>query len=472
METKSNPSRPIAEKLLRSTRQTPGEKNNMTLKYFGTDGIRGRAFEAPLSVEDMLKWGGAWASAAKANGIKTMVIGWDGRTSCRTLLQAFLSGFGFEIKTTLLGVVPTPAVAWIASRQANAWGLVLSASHNPPEDNGLKGFDSRGSKLPEEIEQAIESAFDAISAANIEASALRQEDLDLLIQPEAMEKYVARLGEMLIPDSFPVVMDCAFGATAPWAARLFKGAVQWLGVPPDGERINVGVGSTNLDALRKQTLALGAAAGVAFDGDGDRCLILDDRGDVVDGDQMLILLALELKQRGNKPPGVIGTVMSNGGLEQALKESDIPFIRTPVGDKYMVRELDNTGWDLAAEASGHLIQRHVGPTGDGLATALAVLRILVQRPPEHRWDWRFTPWPLKLVNIRARSRKELDLCPALQRAIKEAAQEYGDSLRLVIRWSGTEPLLRLMAEAREQWQVEQALERLTAAAREDFRDEG
>ena len=442
----------------------------MTLKYFGTDGIRGRAFEAPLTIEDMCKWGGAWASVAKDNDIQTLVIGWDGRTSCAALLQAFLSGLGIDVKTTLLGVVPTPAVAWVTSRQTNAWGLVLSASHNPPEDNGLKGFDSGGSKLAENIERAIESAFDAISNDNIEAVSQRQENLEDLIQiqPQAMEEYAAHLGELLIPDSCPIVIDCAFGATAPWAGRLLKGAVQWLGTPSDGERINVCVGSTHLDALREHTLALGAAAGVAFDGDGDRCLILDDKGEVVDGDQMLWLLAQELKHSGNTPPGVIGTVMSNGGLELALKESGIPFIRTPVGDKYMVRELDNTGWDLAAEASGHLIQRHIGPTGDGLATALAILEILVKKPVEHRWNWRFKPWPLKLVNIKARARKELDRCPALQKAISEVKQEYGDSIRLVVRWSGTEPLLRLMAEAKERWQVEQALERLTSAAMADL----
>jgi len=440
----------------------------MALKYFGTDGVRGRAFEAPLTIEDTRKWGGAWASVAKDNAIQTLVIGWDGRTSCKALLQAFLDGFGGEIKTTLLGIVPTPAVAWVTSRQTRAWGLVLSASHNPPEDNGLKGFDSTGSKLPEETEHAIESAFDAISVANFEASGRQGENLETTIQTQYMDEYVAHLGELQIPDSFPIVMDCAFGATAPWAGRLFKGAVDWLGTPADGGRINVGVGSTHLDALHKQTLALKAAAGVAFDGDGDRCLILNGDGEVVDGDQMLWLLAQELKLSGNKPPGVIGTVMSNGGLEQSLKESGIPFIRTSVGDKFMVRELDNTGWDLAAEASGHLIQRHIGPTGDGLATALAILRILVKKPAEHRWDWRFTPWPLKLVNIKARSRKELEHCPALQHAIKEAKQEHGDSIRLVIRWSGTEPLLRLMAEAKEQWQVDRALEHLVRAVKTDI----
>jgi len=440
----------------------------MELKYFGTDGIRGRAFEPPLSIEELYKWGRAWDVVAKDNNIQNLIIGWDGRTSCEALLRAFLAGFGHGIKTILLGVVPTPAVAWITSRHTSAWGLVISASHNPPEDNGLKGFDSKGAKLPEETELAIESAFAAMSNDKVETSVWRHNSGELTIQPDDMKKYLAHLGEMTAPDSFPIAIDCAHGATAPWAGQIFKGSIHWVGVPTDGERINVGVGSTQTDALRQQLLTTKAAAGVAFDGDGDRCLILDDKGEVVDGDQMLWLLAQDYKQRGVALPGIIGTVMSNGGLEQGLKELDIPFIRTPVGDKFMVRELDITGWNIAAETSGHLIQRHVGPSGDGLATALAVLRIIIKKSPEHRWDWRFKPWPLKLVNIRVQCRKDLDSCVSLQKAVEAVNHEHGSSIRLVIRWSGTEPLLRLMAEAKEYWQVEQVLERLTTAAREDL----
>jgi len=440
----------------------------MELRYFGTDGIRGRAFESPLSIKEVYNWGRAWAVVAKDNNIQNLIIGWDGRTSCETLLQAFLTGFGHEIKTILLGVVPTPAVAWITSRHASAWGLVISASHNPPEDNGLKGFDCKGAKLAEEVELAIESTFAAISNEKAGTSVLQYNGSELTIQPDDMEKYLAHLGEMLVPSSFPIVIDCAHGATAPWAGLIFKGSINWVGVPNDGERINVGVGSTQLDALRQQLLSVKAAAGVAFDGDGDRCLIMDDNGEVVDGDQMLWLLAQDHKQRGIALPGIIGTVMSNGGLEQGLKELGIPFVRTPVGDKFMVRELDITGWDLAAETSGHLIQRHIGPSGDGLATALAVLRIIIKKPMEHRWDWRFKPWPLKLVNIRVQCRKDLESCAAIQKTIEAVNLEHGNSIRLVIRWSGTEPLLRLMAEAKENWQVEQVLDRLTTAAKEDL----
>jgi phosphoglucosamine mutase len=439
----------------------------MGLKYFGTDGIRGRAFDPPLSIEELYNWGIAWAAVAKNNSIKNMVIGWDGRTSCTALLKAFLTGFSSEIKTTLLGIVPTPAVAWVVSRQANAWGLVISASHNPPEDNGLKGFDSKGVKLPEDVEQAIETAF--IASINDRSLEGRWDDkTSLPIQTGPMEEYLAHLGGMQVPASFPIVIDCAHGATAQWAGRLFSGAVQWVGTPADGGRINVGVGSTQLDTLRNQVIATKAAAGVAFDGDGDRCLILDGEGEIVDGDQMLWLLATEQTSQGARPPGLIGTVMSNGALEQGLNELNIPFLRTPVGDKFLVRELDATGWSLAAEPSGHMIQRHFGPSGDGMATALSILRILVQKPMESRWSWRFNPWPLKLVNINTKLRKDLEQCHFLQKAIGDIEKEHGESIRLLIRWSGTEPLLRLMAEANEGWQVEQALKQLTCAAKADL----
>lgn len=439
----------------------------MELKYFGTDGIRGRAYETPLSIDDSYRWGLAWASVAKNNNIQNLVIGWDGRTSCETLLQAFLTGFGKNIKREMLGIVPTPAVSWITSRQANTWGLVISASHNPPEDNGLKGFDSRGTKLTREIELAIEKVFVELANEDIKKGA-KQQTVGMQIQPQAMESYLAHLGCLQIPDSFPIVIDCAHGATPHWAGRIFSGAIHWIGTPTDGKRINVGVGSTHLQTLRDKIYSTAAAAGIAFDGDGDRCLILNDKGELIDGDQMLWLLALEEYERGNRPRGIIGTVMSNAGLEESLKSLGIPFVRTPVGDKFMVRELDNTGWNMAAEASGHLIQRHLGTSGDGLATALSVLRILLNKPAENRWDWCFKPWSLKLVNIETTRRKEISTCPALQKTIEELNSDYGESVRLVIRWSGTEPLLRIMVEARENDLVERASELLATAAKDDL----
>jgi phosphoglucosamine mutase len=212
----------------------------------------------------------------------------------------------------------------------------------------------------------------------------------------------------------------------------------------------------------------GAAFGVAFDGDGDRCLLLDGAGELVDGDQMLWLLALDRLEGGDPPPGVVGTLMSNQGLAEALQAHGIPFVRTPVGDKHLLRKLAETGWDLAAEASGHLIQTRLGPSGDGLATALAVQRALLRRPAASRWDWRFRPWPLELVNLRAAARRPLEACPALQEAITGLEAAHGQDLRLVVRWSGTEPKLRLMGESRDPALLAAALGRLREAAAKDL----
>jgi phosphoglucosamine mutase len=191
-------------------------------------------------------------------------------------------------------------------------------------------------------------------------------------------------------------------------------------------------------------------------------------GELIDGDQMAWLLALDRHKRGEKPEGLIGTQMSNGGLEQGLGELGIPFMRTPVGDKYMIREMKRTGWDLAAEASGHIIQRNLGPSGDGMATALSVLRALADKPETDRWSWRFSPWPLELINIKTKCRPALEECRAIQKAIKEIERDMGGTVRLVVRWSGTEPLLRLMAEAKDGHQVKRALDKLMEAAKDDM----
>ena len=434
----------------------------MELNYFGTDGIRGRAYDPPLTLAEAARWGQAWAQVAQARGIEELVLGWDPRTSSEPLAEAFVAGLDGRLRLCILGLVPTPAVAYGAATRPRAWGLVLSASHNPPEDNGIKGFDGQGEKLPEEDEAALEAAFDALPpVARIHAP--------LPVQDAVAAAYIQHLGGIDLPDDLSLVVDCAHGATAPWAPLLLRGkSVHWLGVPADGERINVGVGSTHMKALSAKVQELGAAAGIAFDGDGDRCLMVDSEGLLVDGDQLLWLLAQDLHSSQRPLPGVVGTVMSNGGLEEALTGSGIPFVRTPVGDKHMLRELGRRNWDLAAEASGHIVQKHVGPSGDGMATALAVLRALLHRSPEQRWTWRFQPWPLRLVNILARDRRPLEACERLLATIQSLEDSHGAALRMVIRWSGTEPKLRLMVEAKKTELMNQALGALELAARADL----
>jgi phosphoglucosamine mutase len=436
---------------------------DMDLRYFGTDGVRGRAFDPPLTLAETVRWGQAWAQVARSRGIEELVVGWDPRLSSEPLAKAFLAGLDGRLRLCVLGLVPTPAVACAAANRPGAWGMMISASHNPPEDNGIKGFDGRGEKIPEEDEAALEAVFEALPQAPENAA-------ELAVDAGEAEAYLAHLGGIDLPGDFTLVVDCAHGATAPWAPRLFRGkGVRWLGTPADGARINVGVGSTHIDGLAAAVRDAGADAGIAFDGDGDRCLVVDGGGEVVDGDQLIWLLAQDLHSGHQPLPGVVGTVMSNGGLEQALKGLGIPFVRTPVGDKFMLRELARRGWDLAAEASGHIVQKHVGPSGDGMATALAVLPALLRRDPSRRWSWRFQPWPLRLVNIVASDRKPLEACERLCAQQRELEARHGDDVRMVIRWSGTEPKLRLMVEAKAKDLVDLALDRLESAARADLR---
>jgi phosphoglucosamine mutase len=442
----------------------------MDLKYFGTDGVRGKALVSPLSLEDTVRWGHAWAELACARGIEELVLGWDPRESSLPLARAFAEGVGTRLRLCVLGLIPTPAVAWVTSRRPGAWGLMISASHNPPPDNGIKGFDGQGDKLSEEDEFAIERAYEASAGLpDLEARAAASAALELPCNVELQEAYIGHMDKLDLPDDVRVVVDCAHGATAPWAHRIIRGAgVVWMGVPADGARINVGVGSTHMQALQEKVRELGAVAGIALDGDGDRCLLVDPRGEIVDGDQLLWLLARDLHTPETPVPGVVGTVMSNGGLEAALRGVGIPFARTAVGDKFMVRELARQGWDMAAEASGHIIQKHLGPSGDGLAASVAALRALLHRAPEERWDWRFKPWPLRLVNVVARNRRPIESCAGLQAAIETLEHRHGEALRMVIRWSGTEPKLRLMVEAREKDLMVTAIEHLEEAARTDL----
>ena len=436
----------------------------MSLRYFGTDGIRGVALRSPLTLEEVTRWGAAWAEVARASGVKRLVVGWDPRSSSGPMSEAFILGVGVGLKVLVLGMAPTPAVAWnvakLSTEGEKTWGLMISASHNPPEDNGLKGFNELGEKLEEDQEATIESAFDELAEPTTISTPSARLDLDA---------YLTHLEGINLPPELRVVIDCAHGATAEAALELFRGGdIHWIGVPADGPKINVGVGSTHLSALSATVVARDAHLGIAFDGDGDRCLLVDGKGEVVDGDQMVWLLAQDRVACGDAPPGVVGTLMTNGGLHQALGHAGIPFVRTAVGDKYLLREMAKRGWDLAAEASGHLIQKRVGPSGDGLAAALSILRALLHRPTERRWAWTFQPWPQRLVNVMARDRKAVDACTELVAAMAGIEARWGDGVRQVVRWSGTEPKLRLMVEAQEAGWVDQALTELEAAARRDL----
>jgi len=317
-----------------------------------------------------------------------------------------------------------------------------------------------GGRLGEVRGRALEEAFEELGGPpRISAPAT-----GLGLQP-----YLDHLEGISLPTDFRVVIDCAHGATAEAALELFRGGeIHWIGVPADGPRINVGVGSTHLDALAATVVARGAMLGIAFDGDGDRCLLVDATGQGGGGGRGVGRMAQARVAGGDPPPGGVGTLMTNGGLAQALDQAGIPFVRTAVGDKYLLREMARRGWDLAAEASGHLIQKRVGPSGDGLAAALSILRALLHRSVDQRWAWTFRPWPQRLVNVMARDRQAVEACTGLVAAMTAIDARWGSGVRQVVRWSGTEPKLRLMVEAQETAWVDEALRDLEAAARRDL----
>lgn len=417
----------------------------------------------PLRLWDLARWGAAWAEVAGRSGARSLLLGWDPRLSSEAMARAFVLGVDGAMPVQALGMLPTPAVATITSQTPGAWGVVVSASHNPPDDNGVKGFDERGEKLSDAEEEQIEAAFDRVEVRAGEAPVL---DID----ESAAEAYLASINSIDLGDNLKIVVDCSFGATAPFAPRaICGGRIQWIGVPADGARINVGVGATNLAALQEAVRAGSADLGIAFDGDGDRCLMVDPKGEVVDGDQLLWLLVQSRIAAGEAPSGAVGTVMSNEGLARALASVGVPFVRTPVGDKFLIQELRARGWDLAAEASGHLIQRRLSPTGDGIRTALSALRALLARPAGERWAFRFAPWPMKMVNIVAPERVPLERCERLGEEESSIQRKWGSDVRMVVRWSGTEPKLRLMVEGANEAAVNEAVGRLCDAARADLR---
>ncbi len=433
----------------------------MKPSYFGTDGIRGVAYRTPLSIPEAMRWGTAWASVARDHGVDTLLLGWDPRESSIPLAQALAGGAEGRIAVRVLGMQPTPAIAAKVASTPNAWGVVVSASHNPPADNGLKGLNGDGEKLAEDIEERIEAAFEVAHPNGV----LRP----LQIEADGADSYLAHLDPVELPDDLAVVVDCAHGATASFAHRVLRGCgIRYRGVPADGARINVGVGAADLAGLQAAVRQTGADMGVAFDGDGDRCMAVANDGSVVDGDQILWLLVRARIAAGDPPPGVVGTVMSNGGLEAALREAGVPFVRTPVGDKYLGRELRSRGWDLAAESSGHVIQRRLGPTGDGIATAVTMLRELLRYQGEARWNWRFEPWPLRTRSVQVADRRPLECCAYLMQAIEDIERRWRGSVRTIVRWSGTEPKLRLTVEGHDEPVVAFAIEALERAALADL----
>jgi len=440
----------------------------MSKRYFGTDGIRGRAGEPPITADFMLKLGRAAGRVLAREDGATVLIGKDTRISgymLESALEAGLVSAGADVR--LLGPMPTPAVAWLTRELRGSAGVVISASHNPYWDNGIKFFDGNGEKLADEVELAIEAELDSTVATTPSARIGKAARID-----DAAERYAAACKAMapgLDLRGLRVVLDCAHGATYHIAPGVFAdlGAdVHAIGVDPDGLNINQDCGATHTQALQAAVRESGADLGIAFDGDGDRVQMVDHDGRVADGDDLLYILARDAKQRGALRGPVVGTLMTNFGVERAVVELGAEFLRANVGDRYVLQMLRQHGGVLGGEASGHILCLDSGPTGDGIVSALLVLEALRrcgQTLAQARAGLRRVPQVM--INVKASGGAAL----VAQRPVQEVLAKVEETLRgrgrVVLRPSGTEPLVRVTVEGEDADEVKRLADLLADAVK-------
>lgn len=429
----------------------------MTKKYFGTDGIRGRVGKGPITPEFCLRLGWAvgkvFADRERADHVPHVLIGKDTRISgymFESVLESGLVSAGATV--SLMGPMPTPAVAYLTRTLGADAGIVISASHNPYYDNGIKFFDAAGNKLPDEVEYAIECQLEA------EMRCVDSHELGRAIRIEdAAGRYIefckasVRRGFRL--NGLHMVLDCAHGATYHTAPGVFAelGArVSVMSAEPDGYNINDGCGSTAPDALAARVVEEGADLGVALDGDGDRVIMVDGSGTVIDGDQLVYIIAMHRAAEGNLGGGVVGTQMSNFGMELAFKEAGIGFHRADVGDRYVLEGLRERGWSLGGESSGHIICLDLTSTGDAIIAALQVLGAVQdsgQSLSELASGMRKMPQVLK--NVAVDGPKARAASAAVMAAVAAKTEALADRGRVLIRPSGTEPVVRVMVEGED-----------------------
>ena len=440
----------------------------MARKYFGTDGIRGLTNRAPMTAAMAMQVGmAAGAHFRRGDHRHRVVIGKDTRLSGYMLESALVAGFtSVGMDVVLLGPMPTPAVAMLTQSMRADLGVMISASHNPFADNGIKLFGPDGYKLSDADELAIEALIDgevALSPAPEIGRARRVDD--------AQGRYIhfakSTFPEDLTLDGLKIVVDCANGAAyrvAPTALWELGAEVIAIGVSPDGKNINDQVGSTAPQTLCETVVASGAAIGIALDGDADRLIVVDETGTVVDGDQLMATIASGYARAGKlRNGGLVATVMSNLGLERHLAAQGISLVRTGVGDRYVLEAMRAQGYNVGGEQSGHIILSDHATTGDGLVAALQILAELTWAgAPASELLHRFDPLPQLLKNVRFKGGKPLDDARA-QDVIARAEAELDGKGRLVIRPSGTEPVIRVMAEGDDKAQVEAVVDRICAA---------
>ncbi len=445
-------------------------------KYFGTDGIRGHVGKYPITPEFVMRLG--WAAGrvlGQSNGSRNKVlIGKDTRISgymFESSLEAGLSAAGIDI--LLVGPMPTPGIAYLTETLRAQAGIVISASHNPHYDNGIKFFSGDGTKLADEVELAIEAELEREMEVVPSRALGKVERVD-----DAAGRYI-EFCKSTIPHrmsfrGMTIVVDCANGATYHVAPAVFEelGAkVITIGVSPDGLNINEECGSTSPEALRSAVLAHGADLGVALDGDGDRLIMVDHRGEVLDGDELIYIIARSGMNHPDFKPHVVGTLMTNLGMEVALKELGIALHRVNVGDRYVMEKLKEGGWSLGGESSGHIICLDRTTTGDGIISALQVIAAMLDADASlYELKSGMTKYPQKMVNVRTEQRFDFEQSDAVTRACRDVEAELGDSGRILLRASGTEPVIRVMVEGSDAAQVDRCAQHLANIVKDAYEE--
>lgn len=441
----------------------------MTRKYFGTDGVRGKVGEFPITPEFAMKLGWAAGRVLSQRGTRKVLIGKDTRISgylLETALEAGLIAAGINVR--LLGPMPTPAVAYLTRTFRAEAGIVISASHNPYYDNGIKFFSADGTKLPDDVELAIEYELEQPMVCESSEKLGKAQRID-----DAAGRYIefckSHLPNHLSLSGMKIVIDCAHGATYHIAPAVFKelGAeVVVIGASPDGININADCGATHTDLVQKTVVEQKADLGIAYDGDGDRVMMVDHTGRVIDGDEIVYIIARAAKAQNKLHGGVVGTLMSNLGLELALKQLDIPFARSAVGDRYVMELLREKNWRIGGENSGHVLNLDHTCTGDGIIASLQVLTAMIEA---NMTLAEFSQGMHKLPQVLVNVKFEKGTAPLekhhVQQVIAEVEHQLSGTGRVLIRKSGTEPLIRVMVEGEDATKVRQYAEQIAAAVK-------
>ena len=436
-------------------------------KYFGTDGVRGKVGTYPITPDFALKLGWAAGKVLASQGSRTVLIGKDTRISgymLESALEAGLAAAGLTAAFT--GPMPTPAVAYLTRTFRLEAGIVISASHNPYYDNGIKFFSSQGTKLPDDIEEAIEAMLDqpmdCVESADL-GKASRISDAAGRYIEFCKSTFPAHLGL----DGYKIVVDCANGATyhiAPNVLRELGAEVIEIGTDPNGININEKCGATDVKALQEKVLETKADVGLAYDGDGDRCLAVDENGNIIDGDKIIAIISRYLKEKGRlSQDTIVATVMSNLGLHKYAEQSNLHLQQTQVGDRYVLEEMLKDGFNLGGEQSGHVILLDYNPTGDGILTSLMLIKsILEENKKASQMAQMVKLYPQVLVNAKVNSEKKYGFKDdkEIKNAIEKLEKEFAGNGRVLIRPSGTEPLVRVMIEGEDQKYIQKKAEEI------------